>query len=55
MPEIVEEVNNIDLNKFYGLITLDEAYELWIDDRYHGSQYFARFIDLLVKEGWRII
>lgn len=45
----------IDLTKFHGLCTLDQAYEWWIDGRNKRGVYFGMFCDLLVRQGWRIL
>ena len=44
----------INLLNFYGLMTLDEAYDLWIDGRNNRGVYFGAFVDKLVGEGWLI-
>ena len=44
----------MNLFNFYGLCTLDQAYDWWVDSRYHGGTYFGRFCDKLRQEGWLI-
>ena len=44
----------VDLNKFYGLCTLDDAYYWWIDGRNRNMVYFGQFCDKLTVQGWRI-
>ena len=43
----------IRLENFYGLITLDEAFWMYADNRYYGTT-FGMFCDKLTAEGWRL-